>query len=88
MKPYVFIVIAVLSLIAVIIFVQRAGIQCSDDSDCIPDACCHATQCAAKEVATNCSGISCTEECKPDTLDCGQGSCICEKGMCKVNWTK
>jgi hypothetical protein len=30
----------------------------------------------------------CTAECAPNTLDCGQGSCLCEKGICKATLKK
>ncbi|MEM2956002.1 MAG: hypothetical protein QW041_00250 [Candidatus Pacearchaeota archaeon] len=82
MKPYLFISITVLVLIVTIIFIQKTGYQCNNDSDCVPASCCHATQCVPKEIAPNCSDIVCTAECVQNTLDCGQGSCFCEKGMC------
>jgi hypothetical protein len=88
MKPYIFIGIFILALISVILFTQHTGSQCTIDSECVPVECCHATACIPKEAAPNCSDILCTAECEENTLDCGQGSCFCEKGMCAINWTK
>lgn len=56
--------------------------ECSLDSDCVPAQCCHPTSCVSKEEAPDCSGIGCTEECKPGTMDCGQGYCACVNGEC------
>ncbi|MBD3310451.1 hypothetical protein GF351_04485 [Candidatus Woesearchaeota archaeon] len=60
---------------------SAAGAECTSDSDCVPDACCHATGCVPREQAPDCTDIMCTMECKPGTLDCG-GTCICEQGAC------
>jgi hypothetical protein len=57
---------------------------CEVDSDCAPVSCCHASACIEKEKAPNCTGVVCTQECKPNTLDCGQGSCKCVEGYCGV----
>lgn len=56
--------------------------ECAADSDCVPDSCCHAKECAAKGSGPDCSGIMCTQDCAPGTLDCGQGSCVCENKKC------
>lgn len=84
MKSYIFIGLFVVSLIAVVFFIQNTGPQCSADSDCVAATCCHATQCIPKSAAPNCSDIMCTEECVDNTLDCGQALCSCQKGICKV----
>ena len=83
----VFVVILALVIIASILFIQNAGIkvnnkECNSDSDCIPATCCHASACVAKEKAPDCKIIMCTEECLTNTLDCGQGSCICQNNKC------
>ena len=57
---------------------------CSSDSDCVPAQCCHPTGCVLKDAAPDCKGIMCTAECKPGTLDCGQGSCKCVDKKCEV----
>lgn len=58
--------------------------QCKSDSDCVPASCCHPTSCVAKENAPVCNSIACTLDCKPGTLDCGQGSCLCINNKCSV----
>jgi len=57
------------------------GEECSTAADCVPDSCCHASSCVAKDQAPNCEGVMCTMECQPGTLDCG-GSCGCVDGDC------
>lgn len=56
--------------------------ECSLDSDCIPEICCHASTCVSAKQAPDCSNILCTMECAPGTLDCGQGECKCIEGKC------
>lgn len=58
--------------------------ECSVNEDCVPEICCHATSCVAKEKQPNCEGIACTLNCEPETLDCGQGSCECVDNKCEV----
>ena len=58
--------------------------ECSIDSDCIPAQCCHATDALNKAAAPDCKNIFCTEECKPGTLDCGQGEIKCVENSCVV----
>lgn len=58
--------------------------ECSVDSDCVPAACCHASSCINQKYKTVCN-LLCTQECKPNTLDCGQGSCKCVEGKCGVS---
>ncbi len=53
---------------------------CDLDSDCAPASCCHATSCI--NTPPDCSGVMCTMECKPGTLDCGQGKCSCQNNQC------
>src|SRR3989338_98369 len=55
---------------------------CYSDSDCVPAQACHASGCVIKSQAPNSSGIFCTQECAPGTLDCGQGSCECINKKC------
>ncbi len=56
--------------------------RCSIDSDCIPAACCHATDIVNKEYAPNCKDQLCTLDCQPNTLDCGQGQVKCIQKQC------
>jgi len=58
--------------------------QCSADKDCVPNACCHATDAVNRAHIPNCSSALCTMDCKPSTLDCGQGELKCVAGECKV----
>ena len=60
--------------------------ECSVDSDCVPASCCHADACVAVGNAPDCSGIYCSQECKENTLDCGQAKCVCDAGKCSVGW--
>ena len=61
---------------------------CKTDSDCVPAACCHPMLCTTKALAPDCSGVFCSQECVPNTLDCGQGSCLCQNGVCiaDIKW--
>jgi putative hemolysin len=60
-------------------------IECFKDSDCVASTCCHATSCVARAVAPNCSSRYCTLDCKPNTLDCGQASCLCVNNKCSTS---
>lgn len=62
--------------------------SCNEDSDCVPEQCCHPTSCINEEFAPSCEGMFCTEECKLGTMDCGCGDCACVNGKCAVNWTR
>jgi len=57
-----------------------------DDLVCVPASCCHATGCVLEAEAPNCSGIICTMECVPGTLDCNQARCEYIDGECTVVW--
>jgi hypothetical protein len=58
--------------------------QCKIDTDCVPSVCCHATDSVNKANAPDCSETFCSLECKPGTVDCGQGVVGCEEGACVV----
>lgn len=60
--------------------------ECKEDDHCVPAQCCHPTSCVPRSQAPNCEGIDCTMECRGETMDCGQGSCVCVNGKCKVEW--
>ena len=57
---------------------------CEIDADCVPDSCCHAFRCVNNRFGPSCSGIGCTEDCKPGTMDCGNGYCACTAGLCEA----
>ena len=61
---------------------------CERDDDCIADSCCHSRKCVAKSAAPKCSGIVCSQECVPGTLDCGQGSCSCVNNECEASFNE
>jgi len=58
--------------------------ECDNDEDCVLEICCHAATCVPKDKAPKCDNIFCTMECIPNTLDCGQGKCICINGECSA----
>lgn len=63
-----------------------ANLACNVDSECVPEQCCHPTSCVNLNYKnTDCAMKACTMECKPATLDCGQGSCVCEDHKCLAN---
>lgn len=57
--------------------------------ECVPDQCCHPTGCVLVQWAPDCSGIICSEECQPGTLDCGCGYCEFDYQTeeCKIVWS-
>ncbi len=57
---------------------------CTINKDCVPSACCHATDAVNKESGPDCTGMLCTAECVPDTIDCGQGEIKCVEGACQA----
>jgi len=57
---------------------------CLRDEDCVPAQCCHPTDCVNIAYKPNCKGILCTLECRPGTMDCGQGYCACVDNECKA----
>ena len=63
-----------------------SGAMCETAADCVPAQCCHPSACVAKKEAPTCDDVMCTEECRGDTMDCGQGSCGCVDGQCAVVW--
>ncbi|MBS3052217.1 MAG: hypothetical protein J4428_02515 [Candidatus Aenigmarchaeota archaeon] len=62
--------------------------SCFKDEDCGPATCCHANKAINKVYGSNCLGVSCTEECKKGTIDCGCGRIACVSSKCSIVWTK
>lgn len=62
-------------------------LSCQKNEDCVPAACCHPDSCVNKNYQPDCKGIVCTLECRPGTMDCGQGHCVCIDNICQVEWT-
>jgi len=54
---------------------------------CVPEQCCHPTSCVLKQQAPDCAMTMCTMDCKPETMDCGQGHCETVGNECVVVWT-
>jgi len=74
-----------LILLALLVFlVSCAPNECNTDADCVMASCCHASECASREKAPDCSEALCTLNCEPNTMDCGQGSCQCIDGSCNA----
>ncbi|MBU2523457.1 MAG: preprotein translocase subunit SecG [Nanoarchaeota archaeon] len=88
---WIFRIILAIALIAVVLSMipkssDLSGKECKIDADCVKASCCHPTSCVAKESAPNCDNNLCSQECVPNTLDCGQGSCVCNQGTCGVSF--
>ena len=64
--------------------IPNEEIECQKDLDCVKASCCHATSCVPLTEAPDCSGIYCTADCGLNTLDCGQGNCLCVKNKCSA----
>jgi|SRR3989344_5325096 len=88
------IILAIILLIILIWFIakskeekQNNGIgdkfYCEIDEDCVPNNCCHATNCVNKKYKPNCSDMFCTQVCS-GPLDCGAGSCKCVLNGCAI----
>ncbi len=61
---------------------QTPATECSRDADCAPAECCHPSTCVPAGRAPACDQTVCSSECRPATLDCGQGHCACISGRC------
>ena len=80
--------LSILFLISLVFLVSCSSVSpekvCSVDEDCVPATCCHASAAINKEFSPGCSGQMCTQECVPETIDCGQGEIKCVSGECQV----
>ena len=75
-------ILLIISSFLIIGCTDQGPVECMVNEDCVAATCCHADSCAAKENAPNCEDILCSMECRPYTMDCGQGSCICRDHKC------
>ena len=66
---------------------QCSGTECTTDADCVQRPCCHPSYCVPAAQAPACDGIACDAGCQEWTLDCGQGYCTCQSGMCGAVYT-
>lgn len=82
------VLLGVILVVAGVIYFKLQSIpenlRCSQDSDCVPASCCHASSAVDKQSAPDCKGIKCTMECAPNTMDCGQGEIKCVHNVCKA----
>ena len=76
------IIILILILILITACTPQKPPECQTNKDCVPAACCHPSACIPKEKAPNCTGIFCSMECRPHTMDCGAGYCACKDNKC------
>ena len=58
--------------------------SCTTDDDCAPANTCHPESCVLKSSINENERQICTQECKPGTLDCGQGYCSCVNRKCEA----
>ncbi len=93
MKPIIkfgIVTLIAIFVVIVIFFFKPEDIPpeeyCKFDWDCMPDACCHATGVINKNYMPYCSGMICSAECAPNTLDCAQGEIKCIKHRCTIIW--
>jgi len=90
MKQKIFVLIFVLVLLTTLIVIfypkkeENNTKYCKEDGDCHPAGCCHPADCVNVDNKPDCKGIMCTMECKPNTMDCGQGHCACVNNECKA----
>ena len=87
-QKWVWAIIIILALALVILFTRSVNNGSNGTGDatltCVPASCCHSAACVPAGEAPDCSEILCTQECKPGTLDCGQGSCQEVEGKCQA----
>lgn len=57
---------------------------CVQDGDCLPATCCHAADAVNSMYEPDCGDVLCSQECQPETLDCGQGEVRCVNNECSV----
>lgn len=71
--------------ITIYLFIPKSPkiIECQTDSDCVPISCCHPNSCVSKDQEPNCEDRLCSMSCE-GPLDCGMGSCGCQKNKCTV----
>ncbi|HOW37152.1 MAG TPA: hypothetical protein PLK34_02800 [Candidatus Pacearchaeota archaeon] len=84
--------IAVLILLSLILLFLKLRANSSENPEgileCVPDKCCHASECVLKQDAPECSSSFCTMECREGTMDCGAGHCEYLNGKCEVVWNE
>src|SRR5437868_679616 len=67
---------------------SQAGPNCSQNEDCVPNACCgRGTRAVHLSEAPDCSAVKCSARCPPAELDCGCALPVCRNGHCAVAYT-
>jgi len=84
MKKILFLTVLVLTLSACQVSQVPVEKRCVTDDDCVAASCCHASEAVNIEYAPDCEDVFCTQECVPETLDCGQGIIRCVDGECRA----
>jgi|TARA_B100002003_G_C14060235_1_gene510411 hypothetical protein len=64
--------------------INQETLTCEVNEDCVPKGCCHPDSCVNQDYKSDCFRIACSENCAPDSLDCGQGSCQCINNQCEA----
>ena len=82
------IVVGVLLVIGFFWFVGELDREVNESEMCVAASCCHASECVWESEAPNCSGMLCSMDCRPDTMDCGAGKCGVVDGECEVIWNE
>jgi hypothetical protein len=78
-------ILIILAFVTIVIsYPEKNTKYCKTNENCVPTSCCHPTDCINVDNRPDCKGIMCTEECKPGTMDCGQGHCNCVNNECKA----
>lgn len=86
-------ILTLLTLLSVVFIIGCGNsfseeLKCSNDLDCVPNACCHADGTVNKEFAPSCSSTLCTMECVKGTIDCNQADLKCLENQCQVVWNE
>ncbi len=87
--PILAIILILVSMMFLLYFIKQSMLisdqyYCEVDEDCVPEQCCHPSSCINRAYAPNCKGVICSMECRPGTMDCGQGYCACIKNKCQA----
>ena len=83
MKKDYFLLMMILVIVTSCTTSVQENKKCAQNSDCVPATCCHANETINKNYAKVCN-VMCTQECRPHTLDCGQGEIQCVQNGCQV----
>ncbi len=88
LRNLIFSLVGLICLSLFLVSCTPAEKACSADTDCAPAQCCHPADAVNLANEPDCSNVACTMECKPGTLDCGQGEIKCLSGKCTTILTE